>query len=266
MRKSVEPVSNISMVKTMTEAFASASPLQALALFVVLLAIAVAAIQLGRVTTWSVRGSMSEGAARLSARAARVALSTRGLARAAVWLTCAAGAVGLSNALILIANTNDPTLLVRQHLQALETSAVGLALCALLFSASLAVDLIAARMRRRGTDLSLPLAQVAGETPLLALLRRSPGLIALLMISHLLLDTRPASFVVSPGGRSFTPGAFEMLDRFWLRLAAVLTFVGVLTWLSTLIESAILRGRLSPAEQAEVESNGTATGIRTPVS
>lgn len=57
MRKSVEPVSNISMVKTMTEAFASASPLQALALFVVLLAIAVAAIQLGRVTTWSVRGS-----------------------------------------------------------------------------------------------------------------------------------------------------------------------------------------------------------------
>ena len=230
----------------MTEAFAHASPLHGLSLFVVLLAIGVAAIQLVRVTSWSVRGSASsEGAARLSARAALVALSTRGLARAAVWLTCAAGAVGLSNAMIMIANTSDPTLLVRQHLQALEASAVALALCALLFCASLAVDLIAARMKRRGTAPPTPLAhEAAGETPLLALLRRSPGPIALLLVSYLLLDTRPASFVVSPGDRSFTLGAFKMLDRFWLRLAAVFAFVGALTSLITLLESAMLRRRL----------------------
>ena len=199
-----------------------------------------------RVTRWAIRGSTSsEGAARLSARAALIALSTRGLARAAVWLTFAVGAVGLSNALIMIANTSDPTLRVRQHLEALEASAVALALCALLFCASLAVDLIAARMRRRGTALPPSLAQEAvGEPPVLALLRRSPGPIALLLVSYLLLDTRPASFVVSPGDRSFTLGTLEMLSRFWLRLAALSAFVGALTWLITLLESAMLRRRL----------------------
>jgi hypothetical protein len=239
-------VSNVSMVKTMAEAIASASPLHGLSLLVVLLAIAVAAIRLVRMTSWAARASpSSEGAARVSARAALVALSTRGLARTAVWLTCAAGAVGLSNAMILIGNTNDPPLLVRQLLDSLEASAVGLALCALLFTVSLAVDLIAARILRRGTALPAPPAhEAASETPLRDLLRRSPALIALLLASYLLLDTRPASFVISPGGRWFTPSEFEILHRFWLRLAAILGVVGALTWLITLLESAMLRRRL----------------------
>jgi hypothetical protein len=141
-------------------------------------------------------------------------------------------------------------MLVRQHLVSLEASAVGFALCALLFIASLAVDLIAARIRRRGTALpnSSPY-EAAGETPLLALLRRSPGVIALLLVSYLLLDTRPASVgeasvVVAPGDPEFVFGTSEMLERFWLRLAAVLAVVGALTWLITLLESAMLRRRL----------------------
>ena len=110
--------------ETMTLAITVDSPVQGLAVLIVLLFVAAA--------------------------------STRRLARAAVWLTCAAGAVGLSNALIVIENSTAPLLLilVRHHLGVFEGSAVGFALCALLLSASTAVDLIAARIRRRGAFLS----------------------------------------------------------------------------------------------------------------
>jgi hypothetical protein len=226
-----------------------------------LLVIAVTSVRVVRVAWWAFRtapstpGRPRDGAdgARLSARAMLVARSTRGLARATVWLTCAGVAVDLKRALIMIGDGSDPPLsiLILQHLAVLEASAIKLGLCALLFAATLAFDLVAARMGRQSPFPPVPSALEvggAGDTYLRVLLRRSHlavGLIALVLISHLLFDLRPTYVAVAARRDPFFVSAVDdVLEPLWSRLSPILGTVGVLTWLTTLLESAMLRRRL----------------------
>ncbi len=218
-------------------------PSQFLSLFFLLLVIAATAVQVARVAWWVFRAAPTS---RLSARVALIARSTRGLARTAVWLTCAGGAMGLQSAMITMESSYPLFDVVYQHLNVLEASAISLGWCALLFAASLAFDLVAARIGRQ----SVPFAgetEGAVDTRASVLLRRAglaPGLIALVLVGWLLLDLRPADLTIA-GRATFTgSAAFDILDRLWSRLAIILTVVWVLSWLTTLLESAMLRRRL----------------------
>ena len=222
-------------------------PSQRLAFCFLLLVIAVTSVQVVRVAWWVLRDTRSTAgggrdaaaAARLSSRAMLVAHSTRGLARAAVWLTCAGGAVGLYSALIVIVNTSEPgaSVLVRQHLEVLEPSGIALGLCALLLAVSLAFDRVAARTGRQ--------SPVSVDSGRVVLLRRGPGLVALVLVSWLLLDLRPAyAALVSTRDPLFMSATLDLLQQLWLRLSAILAVAGVLAWLATLFESALLRRRL----------------------
>jgi hypothetical protein len=237
-------------------------PSQLVSVYFLLLVIAVTFVQVVRVAWWAFRAARSTpgrprdgaDAARLSSRATLIARSTRGLARAAVWLTCAGGAASLTSAIVLIENSGEPgmSILVRNHLAVIEAIAIGLGLCVLPFAASLVFDLVAARMARQSP---FPPGRSAldvdgvGDYRLLVFLRRGTpalGLIALVLVSLLLLNIR-AIYVAAVGARPdpfFFSAAFDAFDYLWSRLSAILATVGVLTWLTTLLESARLRRRL----------------------
>lgn len=217
--------------------------------FFLLPVIAVTCVQIVRLAWWAFRAVPS---ASLSSRATLVARSTRGLARAAVWLTCAGGAADLISAMILLGNTATMpmAILMQQHLAVLEVSAISLLLCALLFAASLAFDLAAARLRQLSPLPPAPSAleaDGAGDTGLLVVLRGGPvvlGVIALVLVSLLLLELRPAEIAPTERDRYLFEATMDVLGRLWTRLAIILAIIGVLTWLTTLVESAMLRRRL----------------------
>ena len=204
--------------------FDTTPTLAVLAVFL-LIVIAVTFVQAVRVAWSAFRAAPSA----LSSLATRVAHSTRGLARAAVWLTCAATAVGLQSAMILYGNTSEPPMktLLRQHLDVLEAIAICLGLCALLFAASLVFDLVAAGSSRR-TNVVL-----CGHVVI--------GVIALVLVNWVLLGLRPTAVPASGRDPQFTQAIFDVIDQLWTRLAIILAAAGVLTWLTTLLESAMLR-------------------------
>ncbi len=228
------------------------SPSQAVPLrFFLLPVMAVTCVQAIRIARWATRHADSSAESSvdcLSCRITLVARSTRGLARASVWLTCAGGAAGFLSAMIVMGSTGTlpMVILVQQHVEVLEASAISFVLCSVLFAASLAFDLVAARVR--GTSpLPPPLDADAGNTGLLAILR-SPvvfGAIALVLVSWLLLSLRPPEFAVSPRDRYYFETTMNLLGQLWSRLAIILALVGVLTWVSTLLESATRRRHLA---------------------
>ena len=69
-----------------------------------------------------------------------------------------------------------------------------------------------------------------------------------MLVADLLLDLRPAYVAAAAAlaGRDlfFSGVLMEVLDQLWWRMASILATVGVLTWLATLLESAMLRRRL----------------------
>lgn len=212
--------------------------------------ITVTLVQSVRVARWAFRAvpssSASAEATVLSSRVTLIAHSTRGLARAAIWLTCAAGAGSLVSAMILMESNEPMRDLVQQHLQVLEASATSFVLCAILVAASLAFDLVAARMRRQSSLPPALQAEGAADGGLLVVLR-SPavlGAIALVLVSWVLLGLRPVDLVVPARDPYFFQTTMGMLEQLWSRLAIVLAAVGVLTWVSTLFESAKRRRRL----------------------
>ena len=226
----------------LTRAWEEMRPSQLLPFIFLLVVIAVTAVQAARVAWWAFRAAPSarDGAARLAARVTLVARSTRGLARTSVWLTCAGGAIGLQSAMITMESSSPLLDIIRQHLDVLEAGAISLGLCALVFAASIAFDLVATRIGRHS-----PVPSVL-DTRYGVLVRRAhlaPGLIALVLVSWLLLDLRPTDLMVP--GRPF-PGStmLDILDRLWSRLAIIFALVWALSWLTTLLESAMLRRRL----------------------
>ena len=75
------------------------APLQALVLLILLVVVAITSVRAGRVAWWMRRGSTGSSISPTNCSPERplIAQSTRGLARAAVWLTCAAGAAAISS-------------------------------------------------------------------------------------------------------------------------------------------------------------------------
>ncbi len=222
---------------------------QALSFLFLLSVFAVTFVHVVRVAWWAFRAAPLH----LSARVTLIARSTRGLARTAVWLTCAAGAAGMTSAQFVLGNSNVPVgvILIEQHLEVLEAGAMGLGLCALVFGASLAFDLVAARTGRRSIIPPVSVAREGESTSdsyWLVLLQRGHlaiGLIALLLVSWLLVDLRSAAVPVMRGDRWFATYLLDMLGQFWTRMTIVLAAVGALTWMTTLLQSAMLRRRVS---------------------
>jgi hypothetical protein len=150
------------------------------------------------------------------------------------------------------------SILVRNYLYVLDGSAISLGLCALLFAASLAFDLVATRMGRQSPFPPVPSAlevNGAGDGRLLVLVRRGRlalGLLALVLVCRLLFDIRPGYAAATAAGAAAgrdafvvsANAAFQAVEQLWLRLSTVLATVGVLTWLTTPFESALLRRNL----------------------
>jgi len=232
------------------------APFQALAVLFVLVVIAVTSIQAGRLA-WSMRrASRAPGltpdvsADRVFAQATLIARSTQGLARTSVWLMCAASAVSMHDALIVLGSQYPMLTQVRQHLDVLSDAAIGLGLCALLFAAAIAFDLVAVR-----ASLNSPLApspqaleKDAGPTRRMTLrhdVHLALGLIALVLFSGVLANLGPMDIAIHGQDKFLISNTIELLKQIWIRIAIVLAIIGVLNWLTTLLQSAMLRRRLS---------------------
>jgi hypothetical protein len=175
-------------------------------------------------------------AEQLPARTMRFATSTYGLARAGLWFTCAGGAVGCHNAMIQIGHSNVPvmSLEVRDYLEALETSAIGFGLAALLIVASLVADLIATRLA--------PAASAPVVLPALVRWSRvAPGLFAIVTIIWLLVALRPTAVAAAKNTYFLFDSFYQAHQQLWTGLATICASAGVMSWLGALIESAILR-------------------------
>ena len=217
------------------ERWASAGPAQALALLFLIVVIALTAVR-AAIIAWS--GYRSTPLEQLSARTMRLARSTYGLARAGLWFTCAAGAVGCHSAVIQIGNSRVPimSLEVRDYLEALETSAIGFGLAALLIVASLIGDLIATRLA--------PAASAPVVLPAFVRWTRiASGLIVIVAITWLLVALRPTAVAAAENTYFLYQSFHEVHQQLWTGLAIICTSAGLMAWLDTLIESAILRRR-----------------------
>ena len=215
------------------ERWETAGPTQALALLFLIIVIALTTVRAAIIAWSTYRVAPAE---QLSARTMRLARSTCGLARAGVWFTCAAGAVGCHSAMIQIGNSRVPirSLILRDYLEALETSAIGFGLAALLIVASLIGDLIATRLA--------PAASAPVVLPALVRWSRlAPGLIAIVAITWLLVALRPTAVAAAENTYFLYQSFHEVHQQLWTGLAIICTSAGVMAWLDTLIESAFLR-------------------------
>jgi hypothetical protein len=230
-------------------------PTQALVLVFVLVVIALTLLRAGRLGWWMRRASSAKGLMRdasedrLFARATLFAHSTRGLARTAVWLVCATGAAGMQGALVMEQSTRFT--LVREQLEVVTDVAKGLGLCALLFAAALAFDLVAARASR-----NLPLAWQARErdastrpVTLGHYARLGTGFVPIVLVSGFLANLGSMQIVVS--GPERTMRLYDQ-HEVWAQIAYLLFIIGVLNWLTTLFRSALLRPRVSVKHAAAV--------------
>lgn len=220
-------------MKLIAERWETAGPTQALALLFLFIVIALTIVR-ASIIVWSTR--RAEPAEQVSARTRRFARSTYGLARAGVWFTCAAGAVGCHSALLQIGNSSVPitSLILRDYLDALETSAIGFGLAGLLIVASLIGDLIATRLA--------PAAPAAVALPALVRWSRlAPGLMALVAITSLLVALRATALAAAENTYFLYQSFHEVHQQLWTGMAIICTSAGVMAWLGTLIESAILR-------------------------
>jgi hypothetical protein len=220
-------------VTLIIERWESAGPTQALALLFFTIVIALTMVRAAFISWSAYRAAPAE---QLSARTMRLARSTYGLAHAGVWFTCAAGAVGCHNALIQIGNSRVPimSLEVRDYLEALETSAIGFGFASLLIVGSLIADVIAMRLAPAS---SAPVVLPA----LMRWSRLARGLIAIVAITWLLVALRPTAVAAAENTYFLYQSFHEVHQQLWTGLAIICTSAGVMAWLDTLIESAILR-------------------------
>jgi len=220
-------------VTLILERWETAGPTQALALVFLVVVIALTAVRAAMIAWSAYRAAPAE---QLSARTMRLARSTYGLARAGLWFTCAAAAVGCHNAMIQIGHSNVPlmSLEVRDYLEALETSAIGFGLAALLIVASLVADLIATRLAPAA---SAPVVRSA----LVRWSRVAPGVFAIVTIIWLLVALRPTAVAAAKNTYFLFDSFYQVHQQLWTGLAIICASAGVMSWLGALIESAILR-------------------------
>jgi hypothetical protein len=136
-------------------------------------------------------------------------------------------------------------------LDALEATALGLCLCALLYGAALLFDIMvnAGSRRLRLTlhgDAALPAARPATVARAIAAVRhgrRAVVAIASLLVAAAFIELRSRyTGVLGPGDELRVGYAiFDALYHLWARLAIVFAAVGFLAWFGVLIESALSR-------------------------
>ena len=226
------------------------SPTQGLVLVFVLVVIALTLLRAGRLGWWmrrafSAKGLMPDASEdRLFARATLFAHSTRGLARTAVWLVCAAGAAGMQGALLM--ELSSALTLVREQLDVVTDAAIGLGLCALLFAAALVFDLVAARAFLNLPLTPWPVRERDAHRPRLVTLglcaHLGTGLVPIVLVSGFLATLGSMQIVAS--GPERTMRLYDQ-HEVWTQIAYLLFIIGVLNWLTTLFESALLRRRVS---------------------
>lgn len=215
------------------ERWETAGPTQALALVFLVVVIALTIVRAAIIAWSAYRAAPAEP---LSARTMRLARSTYGLARAGIWFTCAAGAVGCHSAMIQIGHSSEPirSAELKDYLQALETSAIGFGLASLLIVASLIGDLIATRLAPSAPAPVAPPALVRWS-------RVAPGLFAIVTITWLLVALRPTAVAAAKNTYFLFDSFHQVHQQLWTGLAIICASAGVMSWLGALIESAVLR-------------------------
>lgn len=212
---------------------------------------------------WSGRVATGAGAdaATIRARCDRartLARSTRGVATAAVWLTCSGASIGLVSAADVIGLSSRPMIAViaDDAVGVVDLTAVALGLCALLFAAAW----LFAVMVDRGTDrLSHRLAGNGdGAAPAFELAperrahqgfdraRAVLGVAGMILVAEALSRMRPtyAAEIESRGETARLGWAvFHALWSPWPRLAVGCAVIGLLVWLSVLLEGEVERRR-----------------------
>jgi hypothetical protein len=185
-------------------------------------------------------------------KARRLARSTRGLAEVALWLTCSGGALGLHAAWTVIATSSGstPAFMADDSLDALEATALGLCLCALLYGAALLFDIVvnagSRRLRLTHGDAALPAARAATVARAIAAVRhgrRAVVAIASLLVAAAFIELRSRYTGVLRPGDELRVGLaiFDALYQLWARLAIVFAAVGFLAWFGVLMESVLSR-------------------------
>ena len=167
-------------------------------------------------------------------QASKLAGSTRGLAQAALWFTCAGAAFGLHSAGNTLGSGRPILAIVAENsFDVVDASGLGLVWCALLFVAAW------------GFEASSPNA--IGQDRLLGVIGRGRPLlwpVAMMLIAATLFELRPAfTAVAGEGGHVTGHAIFVALWHLWSRLSVLSVAMGTLAWLSVLLDSAMARRR-----------------------
>jgi hypothetical protein len=226
---------------------------------------------LWRWSLWSTRvarGAAADAPAMLQRcrRARAQATSTHGLAQAALWLTLSGGAISLVTAAHVIENTSRPMLAIiaERALDAIDATAFALGLCGLLFTAAWLFALVVDRgMDRLRAGLPDDGSQMAGAFASLddervhrrfARVRRVLGVVGIVLVVDALLRMHPAydAELETMGERALGWAAFHALWHPWPRLAVGCAALGLLLWVSVLVEGVVLRrqGAVRPLASA----------------
>ena len=235
-----------------------------LAFMWVLLAVAVTTVRGCRLWWWSrwsrrVAAGAAADAATIRARCGRartLVRSTRGLATAAVWLTGSGASIGLVGAshVIGLSSRSMAAIIAEDALAVIDLTAVALGLCALLFAAAwlfaLVVDRGTDRVSRRlaGADDAAAGFELAADWRVRQGFDRARavlGVAGMVVVIDALARMRPAYVAEfeARGERAIGWAVFHALWSPWPRLAAGCAAVGLLVWLSVLLEGEVLSRR-----------------------
>ena len=204
--------------------------------FLFLLAIAiVVAVRALRATWWRLRATREADVAALLARRRSIAAaSSRGLAEAAFALTCAGAASGLITGSQSLDNSsrNGLAVLSEQWLDALALSALAWLICGALFAAVWAFEPAASDSRTPHRAL-----RAIGRG------RRLLWPLALVLVALAVFEMRGGyeSTVARVGEPRVAFAVWEAIGTLWRRTELLFTVVGVVMWLSVLVESAVAR-------------------------
>jgi hypothetical protein len=207
---------------------------------------AMTAIRAARLVLWRLHRAAGSSSERRRQTVRQWARSTRGLARAALWFMCAAGAGGLAGAYDILVNSNRPVLahIIESSLHVLDATAVGLGLCGLLLVASLVFDVVADLTDPGMCEAAPATACAASRRRRLVVMLRSagrlPGPVGVALIAATLIDFRPtfAAELGTKGDLWVGTAGFQALGLLWWHLTPVAAAMGLASWVGVLVERA----------------------------
>lgn len=199
---------------------------------------AVTLVRASRLIAWAFSAADGTAVARRCRTARLWARSTRGLATAAVWLTCAAGAAGLGGAY----GGHTAAGIIDDSLHAIDATGVGLSLCASLFATALIFDVVVGRIGSRLREAVAEPRRLRWATAM-PLARRTLGILGLVLIAAALVEFRPTleTLLGTRGDDWIASAVFRALGLLWVRLTPIAATLGLLTWIVILVENAHVR-------------------------